>query len=456
MKNNSSILAFLAQGLNVGIGLLLIPLVTTSLNDYYVGLWFVFITAASFNQLLEMGFLPNLSRNISYVFGGAKEIIKEGIPEESADRDVDMSLMGKVISSSKMVYFSLVLISIVVILSIGILYISSLYDASMSQGYNYDLMAFVIYMMGSSLQLYFNYINCVVLGLGEVDRNNKITIIARTLNIVLSMVFINHGLLGLALANLLSILLSRLYAIRVYKKSLAEHDITIGSHTFHDRMSVIKIISHNTFKVGISQLSAFLILRANIFIAASILGVAESSSFSLMVSIVSTLSSLSTVFVSFDLPNIIKLQVTKNRSELVDRISLRIVQSIGLFIVLAVLFNLVGREILLLLNADAPVLGATFFYLCFVIYLLELNHVVSAMCITTANQVPFVKSGIVSGIAICACSIAIAPVLGIWGLLLSQALVQLAYNNWKWPLYLSKLLGTSYSKLLRRGFAQLV
>jgi hypothetical protein len=53
------------------------------------------------------------------------------------------------------------------------------------------------------------------------------------------------------------------------------------------------------------------------------------------------------------------------------------------------------------------------------------------------NTVPFVKASIISGIAIVVVSILSIKLthLGIIALILSQGIVQLAYNNWYWPVY---------------------
>ena len=66
---------------------------------------------------------------------------------------------------------------------------------------------------------------------------------------------------------------------------------------------------------------------------------------------------------------------------------------------------------------------------------------------------PFVKAGIISGVAIVLCSFISLYYLsaGILGLVLSQGLCQLAYNNWKWPKYVLDEFGLNYFAFLKQG-----
>ena len=85
---------------------------------------------------------------------------------------------------------------------------------------------------------------------------------------------------------------------------------------------------------------------------------------------------------------------------------------------------------------------------------LEFNHgSIFSTFITTKNEVPFTVPSIVSGCAIVVLSVSLVTLtkLGLWGLLLSQCLVQLAYNNWKWPCVVLKEMGMSVSGLVRSG-----
>jgi O-antigen/teichoic acid export membrane protein len=450
MKKNSNILALIAQGLNVGFGLILIPVITSNFNQYYAGLWFVFFTIASLNQILELGFMPNIARNLGYILSGSSELVKEGVPAKNITNKVDFELLNKLILASKYIYKYISVLSIVLMYTLGSLYIYSLYDERYSLSLTYDLVCYCIFILSSVLNLYYNQINAIILGYGEVDKNNIILIINKSTNIVLSVLLIKYGLLGIAIANFLSMVFSRIYGGVVYKKltkNIKVNDLKINNI---ELQKVIKTLSYNSFKVGLSQISSFMILKFNIFICASVLGVAQSTSFSMMISIVSTLKSFSSVFSSVDLQNIVSMHINSSMNDIRRRIKGRIITSIITYVLLIVIFDILGKYLLFLISPNTTLPDSFSLYLCYLVFLLELNHVLHAAYITTFNEIPFVKSGIISGLAIVVLSSILAPIYGILGLVVSQFLVQLSYNNWKWPIYLaSKFNRSIFSFYLR-------
>ncbi|MCF2674459.1 hypothetical protein [Fusobacterium varium] len=84
---------------------------------------------------------------------------------------------------------------------------------------------------------------------------------------------------------------------------------------------------------------------------------------------------------------------------------------------------------------------------------MEMIHSNVATFITTRNRAPFVKASILSEIAIILISLFLINFtdLGLWSLLFSQAIVQLMYNNWKWPLEINKELKVSFLELWKIG-----
>ena len=70
------------------------------------------------------------------------------------------------------------------------------------------------------------------------------------------------------------------------------------------------------------------------------------------------------------------------------------------------------------------------------------------------NEIPYAASYLVSsagGLVLAAVLMSVAN-LGPWGLVIGQAFAQVVYNNWHWPLYVTKRLGTSYRQILKAGF----
>lgn len=103
-------------------------------------------------------------------------------------------------------------------------------------------------------------------------------------------------------------------------------------------------------------------------------------------------------------------------------------------------------NILLILEGNTKLLNSNKMLFMGGYLLLEMIHSNVATFITTRNRAPFVKASILSEIAIILISLFLINFtdLGLWSLLFSQAIVQLMYNNWKWPLEINKELKVSF------------
>ena len=80
-----------------------------------------------------------------------------------------------------------------------------------------------------------------------------------------------------------------------------------------------------------------------------------------------------------------------------------------------------------------------------------------ATLITTRNEVPYLKAALISGFFIALFSLTSLYYTdwGICGVVALTGLVQISYNNWKWPLMVSQELEKSYPQLVKIGFLSL-
>jgi hypothetical protein len=129
-----------------------------------------------------------------------------------------------------------------------------------------------------------------------------------------------------------------------------------------------------------------------------------------------------------------------------------IVSIIGiLFIVILgpIVLNFIGANTTLLPSFLLVILGSVFF--------LEWNHSTFATLITMSNTVPFVGASVFSGIGIVTTSVIVLEFtnLGILGIVLSQGIVQLAYNNWRWPLWVLRENKISIYTIVKYSFIDL-
>ena len=103
-------------------------------------------------------------------------------------------------------------------------------------------------------------------------------------------------------------------------------------------------------------------------------------------------------------------------------------------------------------NAVLPLSGIVLLYL--IVMLLEMNHSFFSTMIVIGNSVPFMWIALISGSLIALGSyLSLAYTsMGLLGLVLVQGIVQLAYNNWKWPHVVCKEFGINIFVFLYLSF----
>ena len=63
-----------ATFLKIAVSVLLLPFVLKMLPSETVGVWSVFMTITAFSTMLDFGFGPTFSRNVSYIYSGVKAL----------------------------------------------------------------------------------------------------------------------------------------------------------------------------------------------------------------------------------------------------------------------------------------------------------------------------------------------------------------------------------------------
>lgn len=423
-----------AQILNIGAGLILLPVVLKYLPSNDIGLWFVFITLASLSQLLELGFIPTLARNVAYIYSGAQTLARTGLVVSQASSDgVNLKLLAELEGSAKEVSRVIALVAAVVLLGGGGLYVDSLLESTQSR--SASIVAWVLFSTGYIVNFYFGYYNGLIQGRGDITRANKVVILHRGVFIALGIfsVIAGYGLIGLGLSSLVASILGRYAAVYYYYKGRVVN-VPNGVKTSSKRKrELIQILWHNSSRLGLVQVGAFLIQRANVLIASSFLGLSMAANYGLTVTLLMTIFNVAMVFSNISSPHFSSLHHSGNTKSVAGYLGQVVLLSWAVFLVGFIGLAMFGRDLFLFIGSGSSLIPPLEFFLLGLIVLLELNHSVAATYITTKNTVPFVASSLLSGGAIFLSGLLSVQYFGVLGLVMSQGIVQLAYNNWKWP-----------------------
>ena len=449
--------ALAAQALNVGAGLLLLPVILRYLDSGEVGLWFVFLALGSLAQLLELGFQPTLVRSTAYVYAGARSLSASGLPPSAeSNAGVSMELLASVVSAAKTIYVRVAALASFVMLGAGTAYVYSLIAGGKHAAA--ILAAWIAFSLGCIATFYFGYFTALLQGRGDVTRANQVTIAARGVFLVLGVVGLTLGfeLLGLGLASLVAGVVSRLIAYSFVYDDVRMKVVRATKVAPESRDAVIRALWPNARRMGAVQVGAFLMQRGNILIASSALGLAAAASYGMTVTVLSALLSLAMVMCQMRMPSLSAMQMSGVKRETAALYGRIVIETWSIFLVGLVVVLLFGDLGLATISSRTSLLPDVQLAMLGVVLLLELNHSVAASYLTTINKVPFVVAAVVSGVAVSLISLLLVHPLGVAGLILAQGAVQLAYNNWKWPREALRHLQVGPLDVLRLGGRELL
>lgn len=440
---------YAAAFLNVSAGLVLLPVILRYMSQDDIGLWFVFITLGSFAQLLELGFQPTIARNVAYVLAGIKTLSKVGIQAQTVTGiGVDYQLLARLTLASKIIYRNVAGLGLAVMFCGGGGYIYSLLTPQ--QNTFYTLLGWFAFSAGYTATFYYGYINGILQGCGQISSANKITVLTKSVFIILgaSSVIAGFGIVGLGMSSLLAAVIGRAYANKLYLENVIFNENGYRNQSAESVSNLIKILWHSASRLGLVQVGAFLIQRANILIASSILGLAQAASYGLTVTTIMVLSNISTVLWQIKIPTINHLQAIGDKKSLKSVYLKTITHCLSIFIIGFIVVIFAGNKILGVLDAKTMLLQGVPLLLLGIIAILELNHSIAATYITSTNEIPFVAAALFSGFLIITLSILSVSWFGVIGLIASQGIVQLLYNNWKWPCAVSEQLDLNIFKVI--------
>lgn len=445
----------LAQGLGIGMWLVLLPIALKYLSASEVALLLIFVTISGISQLLELGFQPTIARNISYAYSGVVNLVSTGIDAETAfTPGPNVRLLSELLVASRYIYKIIGILAALFLWIIGTAYIVGI-SRDVVSIYTV-IVAWISFSTGYIINLSYGYINSFLQGKGDMLEFNKVSALFKATQIVLSVLFLmcGYGLIGLGFASLIATILGRVLAYKYVKLELSERrsDTKLNSEKIN---RLIKIIWHNSSRYGVAMLGAFLVSRACVLVVTSKIGLEQASGFILALQILISLQNLSTIPFSLIIPKLNALQAQGVKLQILRLFSKSLVTSLSLFISSGLIFIIFGNKILIIIGSSSNLPSMTILVILCLVFLLELNHGICANLITTTNQVPFVRAALITGVMITVSAWIIAPYLGILGVVIMMGFWQLLYNNWKWPYAVSKLFGLKYIVIIQMGFLRL-
>lgn len=445
---------YIAQFFGIGSGIIILPMILKKLSPEELGIWYIFLAISNLIYLLDFGFLPTIQRNISYVFSGAEELLETGISNK-VSQIINYKLLYDLIETSKKIYKTISIIAFFILIIFGTFYIYIL--TKDLKIFPQILITWIFYIVSILLNFYYYYLNALLRGKSLIAEANKVIIFSRIGYIISSFIALNLklGLISLTIGNIISTIITKILSEKIFftkelKDKLNQQDKEINK-------GLIKIIWYNAKKSGLIALGTFLISKGNTFIASKYLPLNIIAEYGLSLQLFSILTAVSSSMIFILFSKISQYRVEKDLEKLREYYSFCIVVNLICFSSGIVAITFIAPKILLLLKSNITLLPKEYLLFIGMFLLLEGVHAIASMFIVTSNYIPPVKAAILSGIAIIILSLILINFtnLGLWSLLLSQFLVQLSYNNWKWPLEVNKDLKINFWNVFTIGIKKI-
>jgi O-antigen/teichoic acid export membrane protein len=437
---------FAATFMRIASGLIVLPLVLRLLPSQEVGLWNIFLTIGSIAALLDFGFSNSFARNITYIFSGVKVLKAEGyVAVDQKDTTIDYGLLKSVVTAMRRYYGILAGVFLLLFIIASPFYLTSILQKYVGNVHEVWIAWFTFGLL-VAYQLYTYYYGALLMGRGYVKKSLQIIVVAQSARIIITAVFLLYGLglislvIGMFISDILNRTLSYLvfYDKEIKQRMKASTIIPVGE--------IMKIMTPNALKIGLTSIGGFFINKAVILIAPLYLSLSDIGSYGTTKQIIDLIASIGGIWFSTYYPKTTLYRVN-NELEGVKRLYIKgKISLIVAFIVCGIGLILVGPPILTLIHSKTHLLSSTMIFVFLIVAFLEANHVMSAGLLLTKNEVPFVKASLLSGVGVLVLlySGLYFTKIGIWCMILAPGIAQVVYQNWKWPLLVIQELKLTY------------
>lgn len=440
---------YAATFLRVASYALLLPFILRTMAPEMVGVWSVFIAINSFAALLDLGFSPSFTRNVTYIFSGVKTLKKSGFePDETGSLSVDYGLLKGTIVAMKWFYLRMAVVLLLLLGSLGTWYMHTVlktYKGNQTEIY----VSWVVLCIILTYNIYTQYLDCLLQGKGLVKRSKQIVIAGQSVYLVIAaaLIIAKFGLLAIISAQAVSVIIIRALINRsFFTPEIKEH---LRTAIPRDKNEVLRAIYPNAIKIGLTWIGAFVIQRSSILVGSLHLSLDNIASYGITVQLISMMANFSLIYTSTYTPKIVQLRVVQDIPA-IKNVYLRGQAVLMITYVagsMAILF--LGEWALHLIGSKTVMMPFFITAAAIVIAFLESNHGMAAGVLLTNNEVPFFKASLTAAAVTITLLLSMFYFthLGLWAMVLAPGIAQL-YNNWRWPYELSKQLSISPKDVL--------
>ena len=422
--------SLLATIVRVGGSLFLLPLILRKIPPDQLGLWYLFLSLGAATTMLDFGLQPTVTRAVAALWAGAPALRPTGIEcsTGTAAHPPNLGILAPTVGCIRETYGIIAVISATLMAVLGAFLVCTPANTSaLSPTAN---VAWYVFLATTAYSAFARWSPAVLSGMDGMRDMARFTLYGGVLGLLVmgAALLAGGGILSLALGQGVPPLLTALFSRRAILRKTGWYRIPARSS-----FSTLRTLWPSVWRMGTVAVGAYLINNINTIYCSRYLGLEATASYGLSLQIIVLVHTTAAILVSTQLPKLVELRVQHRVNELRALVGQRIVLASALFLGGAMFAWLAGPYVLGSIGSRTLLLPSGQLAFLMGYRFLEFNHSSFALVITTENEVPFVAAALVSGMAIALLGFPAVYHFGMWGLLGTTAIVQLAYNNW-WPI----------------------
>lgn len=440
---------YIATFLKIGATALLLPFILKLMSSETVGIWTIFITITSFVWLLDFGFSPSFTRNITYVFCGVHSLKIKGFHTVDIENSkIDYSLLKGIIIAMRWFYFRVAIALFLLLITLGTYYIHTIllnYKGIHSDVY----IAWILLCMINTYNLSTLYYDCLLQGKGLIKRSKQIIVIGQIVYLLMAAVLIlfGFGLIAIVSAQAISVIIVRWLSYRSFftkeiRQILKEADT-------YPQKDILLAIYPNSIKIGLTTLGGLMVQKSSIFIGSLYLTLEEIASYGITIQFITIISIMAGIYTTTYLPQIAEYRIHHNNNAIKKIYIKGQIFLISTYLICGASLLGFGEIILDLLGSQTQLIPLTMLAIAIIISLLETNHSIAGSILLSKNEVPYFKASLVAG-----CITVLLLIfffhyyinLRLWALILAPGIAQALYQNWRWPIVVINELQISFKR----------
>lgn len=427
---------FVATFLKIGSSALLLPIILKLMPSEMVGIWSIFITITAFATLLDFGFSPSFTRNVTYIFSGVSELNINGVAKKNQNKSIDYGLLKGLINAMKWFYLRISIILFLLLSTFGTFYIYFILK-EYSGDHITVYIAWGLLCLITTYNIYTYYYDSLLMGKGMIIGSKKITIFGQILylSVAYLMLYLGFGLIAIIVSQIFSTILIRFLSKHLFFTKELKLSLSKAKET--NSKDLIKIIYPNALKIGLTTLGGVISQRSTIIIGSLYLSLNEIASFSITSQLIAILATASRIFITTYQPKFAQLQVENNFGFIKELYLKGVFYFITVFVSGAFILIIFGQFSLDLLQSQTKLLSNSMIWILLLIVFLENNFFIAISIILSRNQAPFYKSLMMTGLLTIIFLYVLLSFtdLGLWSLIIAPGFAYL-YNYFKWPIEL--------------------